>query len=304
MGCRIKKAAEWTMRLKHEASLHDENCFVTLTYNDDHLPIINGVPTLPVYTFDFQPFMKRLRSKVGKKIRFFMCSEYGSRTERPHYHVLLFGYSPHDLVPWTFEDGHWLYRSREVEEAWSDFDPKGSGVKTPIGFVTVGRFCDETCRYVARYTLKKLDGVMSHSWFGVRQRDYLRMSLRPGIGADWLDRYHRDVYKVDLLDGEVYKDSVTLDGAREIKPPRYYDKLMRGGGGAGVVGPPERSEGGPALRAALRAAEFECVARAREDWAILQPATDAAELQRSEAHAKYVAGQNLAQKNRVRRYAL
>ena len=231
MGCRIKKAVEWTLRLKHEASQHSENCFITLTYNDEHLPIINGVPSLPLYTFDFQPFLKRLRKNTGKRIRFFMCSEYGSKTERPHYHALLFGYCPHDLVRWSHEDGHWLYRSKELEDAWSDLDPLGSGQKTPIGFVTVGQLCDETVRYVARYTLKKLDGVMSTVWLGSRQPDYIRMSLKPGIGAEWLDRFHRDVYKVDLMDGQVYKDSVTLDGAREVKPPRYYDKLMAGGGG-------------------------------------------------------------------------
>ena len=78
MECRLRKKREWALRCEHEASLHDENCWFTLTYDDAHLPDRNSLRRR-----DLQLFLKRLR-KVMKPFRFFGCGEYGDDSNRPH----------------------------------------------------------------------------------------------------------------------------------------------------------------------------------------------------------------------------
>jgi len=38
IGCRLERSRQWAMRCIHEAQLHQNNCFITLTYDDEHLP--------------------------------------------------------------------------------------------------------------------------------------------------------------------------------------------------------------------------------------------------------------------------
>ena len=83
VGCRLERSRVWAARCVHEAQMHESNCFITLTYMDN--------PVSLDYR-DFQLFMKRLRSKSGKRVRFFMCGEYGENNSRPHFHAILFGY--------------------------------------------------------------------------------------------------------------------------------------------------------------------------------------------------------------------
>ena len=86
IGCRLQKSLDWAVRCVHEKSLHEESSFVTLTYDDEHLPKNGSL----VYR-DFQLFMKRLRKEFAPtNIRFYMCGEYGETFSRPHYHACLF----------------------------------------------------------------------------------------------------------------------------------------------------------------------------------------------------------------------
>ena len=85
IGCRMRRASDWELRCMHEASLHKENCFITLTYGRGNLP-----PNSSLEHRDFQLFMKRLR-KLRGRCRFYMCGEYGPLNQRPHYHACLFG---------------------------------------------------------------------------------------------------------------------------------------------------------------------------------------------------------------------
>jgi hypothetical protein len=93
IGCRLERSRQWAMRCLHESSLYDRNAFVTLTYDDEHLPP-GGSLNYP----DFQRFMKRLRKNSKSPIRFYMGGEYGESTLRPHFHVCLFGYDFPDKV--------------------------------------------------------------------------------------------------------------------------------------------------------------------------------------------------------------
>ena len=89
VGCRLEYSRQWAVRCCHESSLHIYNCFITLTYDPEHLPDDGSLDIK-----HFQKFMKRLRDKLHPlRIRFFHCGEYGDKTRRPHYHALIFGYS-------------------------------------------------------------------------------------------------------------------------------------------------------------------------------------------------------------------
>ncbi len=195
MGCRLAKAREWAIRCTHEAQMHEENTFVTLTYNEKNLPMHNGIPTLN--TRDFQLFMKKLRKKRDTKISFFQCGEYGE-LGRPHHHALLFGITFKDLTVWRRSGEYTIYRSKELEETWE------------LGHSEIGTVTFESAGYIARYTTK----LQQKEQLKGRKPEYLTMSRRPGIGNTWLEKYIRDVYPSDEI--------VTKTGFK-LRPPRYYD---------------------------------------------------------------------------------
>lgn len=204
-GCRLERSRQWAVRIMHEASLYEVNSFVTLTYNDEHLkPSLN-------YS-DFQKFMKRLRKK--QDVRFYMCGEYGSENWRPHFHACLFNCDFPDKKVWKKERGNNIYRSETLEKLW------------PFGYSSVGNLTFQSAAYVARYVMKKQTGHRSDEYY-TRVDDvtgevvkltpeFNRMSLKPGIGARWYEKFKSDVYPRDYL---------VVDGVK-TRPPRYYDKLF------------------------------------------------------------------------------
>lgn len=83
--CRNKKSSEIVRRLQFHSTTYKSNpYFVTLTYDDVNCPS-DGVCRRHV-----QLFLKKLRLEY-KDITFAYCSEYGSRSYRPHYHLLVWG---------------------------------------------------------------------------------------------------------------------------------------------------------------------------------------------------------------------
>lgn len=212
IGCRIRRAQDWSLRVMHEASCWPENCFVTLTYGRDQLPAGSSLSHR-----DFQLFMKRLRKHfTDREVRFYMCGEYGPLNQRPHYHACLFNVDfRSDRVPsGRSGSGHVFYDSPLLSRLWSH------------GRVSVQDLSRETALYTAGYITKKILGPNSERAYdqvdsdGVvtpRRPEYAAMSTRPGIGARWFLRFSRDVYPHDFAIGD----------GRRFAPPRYYDKLMR-----------------------------------------------------------------------------
>lgn len=200
-ACRLAKSREWAARCVLEAKSHDSNCFITLTYDDNHVPA-----DMSLQKKDFTNFIKRLRKNTGEKIRYYACGEYGELHQRPHFHACLFGYKPKDLVLWSVRQGVSLYRSAEIEKAWQ-FQ----------GYCTVGDVSYESAAYVARYVLKKVTGVNAESHYNGRQPEYTVMSRKPGIAADFFNKYNGDIYGKDFI---VIRDGIKL------KPPRYFDRLF------------------------------------------------------------------------------
>lgn len=218
IGCRLERSRQWAMRCTHEASLNENNCFITLTYNPENRPPDGGL-----IKSDFQKFIKRLRSRTRKKIRYYHCGEYGDRTNHPHYHAILFGYNFDDWM-YLFDSpsGEPIYTSPMLEKVWDK------------GFVTVGNVTFASAGYVARYCLKKVNGQLADvidERTGLKKYErindftgeistvlpeYATMSRRPGIGYNWIDTYTSDVYP---------KDYTTINGIK-MRPPRYYDKYI------------------------------------------------------------------------------
>ncbi|AXH73264.1 MAG: replication initiator protein [Microviridae sp.] len=210
IGCRIDHSRAWAVRCVHEAQMHDDNSFITLTYNTENLPGDNGL-----CIEHFQKFMKRLRKAIApKKIRFFHCGEYGEQLSRPHYHSLIFGYAFPDRMIWKKDGDFAIYRSPQLEMLW------------PFGFSTIAECNFETAAYVSRYVLKKQNGEKAESHYrkvdpetGEEfqiQPEYITMSRNKGIAYKWFEKYGSDVFP---------SDEVILQG-KKLKTPEYYSRLF------------------------------------------------------------------------------
>lgn len=198
IGCRLAKSRDWALRCVHEASLYEKNCFLTLTYDDEHLPKGGSLNVE-----DIQKFFKRLRKAYGSHIRYLQCGEYGSRFSRPHHHAVVFNFDFPDKEPFTLVGGNILYISRSLGRLW------------PYGIHTIGACTYDTCAYVARYVTKKITGDLAEEHYQGRKPEYITMSRRPGIGRGWYEKFKSDLYP---------KDYVVERGVK-LKPAKYYDRL-------------------------------------------------------------------------------
>lgn len=201
IGCRLEKSRVWAMRCMNEYRMcyneGSSGSFVTLTYDDDNLP--DGGTLVKR---DLQLFMKRLRKKTGKGVRFYACGEYGGITGRPHYHVLLFNRDFDDKrVYGSAKRGEKLYDSDKLRQLW------------PAGRNVIGDISFDSCAYVARYVVDKITGDKAADHYAGRQPEFTVMSRRPGIGMSYYLKYGDEVYN---------HDSIVIEG-REMRPPRYYD---------------------------------------------------------------------------------
>lgn len=193
--CLQQKANEWAFRIYNETQLHEESCFLTLTYADDNEELSKR---------EIQLFLKRLRKALApKKIRFFACGEYGSKRLRPHYHLIIFGFIPKDLEFFYFDKkGIPLFKSEFISSIWKK------------GFITVGFVSLDSAKYCAKYMqkLREHDKRLKVicEFFGA-EKPFTLMSNRPGIGANYFQN------NLDLLD----TDKVYVKG-KYIKLPRYY----------------------------------------------------------------------------------
>lgn len=221
IGCRINYCQSWAIRCVHELESHEFNSFVTLTYDDEHIPKNNGFQTLK--REHLTKFLKRLRKYFDDvKIRYFGCGEYGSKTARPHYHLILFGIDFKDKQEWkTNYNNDKIYTSEILQNLWSD--PK---TKKPYGFVTTASVSYQSASYVARYSLKKLKGKSSKDGYEricpitgeiiEIEKEFSCMSTKPGIGKNWFDQWAPELLK---------HENIVYNG-KEIPLPSYYLKLI------------------------------------------------------------------------------
>lgn len=208
LACRINKRREWTLRLCHEEVFSDTAYFVTLTYDEDHVPYAGDFQA--VYKPDIQAFMKRLRKDVAKydpdiKVRFFLNSEYGPQTLRPHYHMLLFNVPEEKM----FKDARTIKRGRStsftcpyLSQIWK------------AGNVEFGIASKERAGYCAKYFIdrKEVDPDLVPN--------FSLMSLRPGIGYAYQDKIKDKVQKYGL------RACLNSSGTYVALPRYYRDKIL------------------------------------------------------------------------------
>lgn len=149
LACRIQRTREWTARLIQESDSWASTVFLTLTYDDAHLPADGGL-----HKDDLQKFFKRLRRDLAyedRKIRYYACGEYGDRGFRPHYHAIVFGLSLTDSDKQIVMD-NWLLCDWSVPGI-----RKGS-----FGTATYDSFS-----YVTGYIQKKYTGELGKQRYGL-----------------------------------------------------------------------------------------------------------------------------------------
>lgn len=251
IGCRLDASREWATRCELEFKAYEEiygrenarwsTWFVTLTYDDDHLPLGSALEPTAVIS-DISDFMKELRVYADRDdkalyglpdrflnskfsgidpeylpqgLRFYATSDYGKKYKRPHYHMILFGLkqSLYDRKKntgdleyfFTNECGDPVYHSRYLRKIWNK------------GFVDVGFFDWKTAAYTARYVVSKHKGVDSNYYdkHGI-EAEVSRQSNRPGIGAIYYYLHENDIWK---------NDCICLSGGRKCPIPRYFKKL-------------------------------------------------------------------------------
>lgn len=185
LGCKADQSLMWSIRSYHEAQMHDQNCFVTLTYDEQNFPRDGKIDKR-----DLQLFFKKLRKNLPpKSIRYIACGEYGGQTHRPHYHAIIFG---RDFLEGAITLKDDLYTNSFLSEIWG----KGHVAIAPV---TMGSIC-----YVCGYVNKKLDDSDTFNL----------MSRRPGIGHNWLDTYGDSIAALGV---------VTIEGRSYQIPSRYLE---------------------------------------------------------------------------------
>lgn len=214
MGCRLERSRQWATRCMHEAQLHTQNSFITLTFNNQN---INQTETL--HKPDFQNFIKRLRKLYYSrnfqqkypnfhkgKIRYFHCGEYGENFSRPHHHACLFNCDFPDKIQYkTTKNGDTLYTSEILNNLWQD-----------NGYAYIGNVTFESAAYVARYCTKKINGTKADEYYSGRQPEYMTCSKNPAIGKEWMDKYLSDVFP---------SDEIIMRG-KKMRVNRYYEKYL------------------------------------------------------------------------------
>nr|CAI9750860.1 replication initiation protein [Microvirus sp.] len=227
-GCRLKKRKEWATRMELEAYQHkkEEIWFITLTYDDEKIPSLNlktgeifrggkhlwkdgserpqCVQTLNVE--DVQLFIKRLRKGTRARLRYFLAGEYGDKTGRPHYHMILYGWEPKKLKPIHKMSRFGHFTDEDMQKWWGN------------GQIDIAQATPETYNYVAGYVTKKLYGNDSKRYTenGLKP-PFCIMSRKPGLGDKWFQDHENEIWA---------KGYIQLSNGKIAAIPEYYWKKL------------------------------------------------------------------------------
>lgn len=211
--------------------MHKASSFLTLTFDDQHLPKFGQLEKKPLVDF-----FKRLRYFYGP-FRYVACGEYGELHRRPHYHVALFGmdFASDRLLYREARGGQPLYTSSSLSRAWT------------AGNALIGDLTFESAAYIARYITKRVQGPGASPLplacdpdtgeLVMPNPEFLLCSRRPFIGYDWWRQYG---YKDSFVHGRVitaqgtpapvpraYKRSLNLDQRFQLAHTIAYNQKLR-----------------------------------------------------------------------------
>lgn len=182
LACLTNRRNDWSFRLMQEYKVAKSAAFITLTYSPKF------VPDTGVSKPHFQKFMKRLRKKSGKKLRYYAVGEYGTKTNRPHYHAIIFNYEGNEKF---------------LQSVW------------PYGIVHIGKVSEASVRYTTKYVIQRIQWPKNSQM----ARPFSLMSRSYGLGLNYLTdemvQWHRS-----------NKANHTLQYGIKGRLPRYYkDKI-------------------------------------------------------------------------------
>lgn len=211
-NCLMAERKEKALRLENEMFMNEDNCFITLTYAPECLPLTqDGFPTLCIR--DYQLFMMRLRKRLGAsgvKIRYFIAGEYGKKGNRPHYHLIIFGWKPDDIQIWSRKGGYNVYRSELIEKCWTK------------GYCLVGVDCGPAvAKYCAAYVTKKFEQTESGRSASALPQ-FTKGSLQGGLGKSYVMKYHSQIASQGYV-GTMTK----FGGLIKHSVPKYYMQLIQ-----------------------------------------------------------------------------
>lgn len=197
-ACMKRRTSGWSFRLIKEGERSETALFVTLTYDTKYVPLTkNGYMSLNKR--HIQTYMKRLRKLSDRKLKYYVCGEYGSKRDRPHYHMIIFNADP-----------------EKVERAWSEYKA-GIGF-IPFGSIYIGEVNEASIGYTLKYMQKP--GKIPKHQNDDRQKEFSLMSK--GLGSNYVTSNMLNWHHNDLLN-RMY---VPLKGGKKIAMPRYFkDKL-------------------------------------------------------------------------------
>ena len=186
VACAQDYARTWQARIMCEALYHEKKCFLTLTYKD--------APENPSKE-DLREFIKKLRNKFGKGLKFFAAGEKGSVTRRSHYHMILFGEDfAFDRQVMTKRGLNLVYGSSTLDSLWKH------------GFTSIGCLDVASAGYVSKYCDKKKISSQDDGEFVMMSR---------GLGRQFFEDNGYNLFDSDF---------VYFDG-NKFKIPRYFLKL-------------------------------------------------------------------------------
>lgn len=207
-GCLLDHSKEWANRCLLEMKEYDSNYFLTLTYDEDHMPV-NELGYKTIRKEDLTNFIKRLRKATKQNFRYFACQEYGEESKNPHAHIILFGLKLNDLHVYGNYVGNnaSYWNSDVVSKCWK------------FGFHLIANADYGTAAYTARYVMKKLNNDYKNFFDDYQiTPEYICMSRMPGLGKSYFDK-HKDMFDYETI--HVSSDN----GGITFTPPRYFEKL-------------------------------------------------------------------------------
>lgn len=238
LACRRERRQELTLLQCCEASLHEDNWFLTLTYDDYICIEKEGLPPYSLNRDHLSSFLELMRKYAkyhGEEFRFFACGEYGGKTERPHYHLSIFGLSPALLglgvdkalskarrenlynrgssgwvgVETVDDNGNPYWQSPIVSARW------------PWGSHKLYRASRETYQYVAGYVTKKLTGERAKDFRRSGRVNEFQVQSRPSIGYPWFLKYESSLSNIGKE--TLVNDCLSIAGVT-WKTPRIFDR--------------------------------------------------------------------------------